>query len=119
MVTNGDAKKIVGTFDGVYFADPAYDSVSKELKEFFDSYNTKYGHAPQIPFHSASTYDSLNMLVMAIHKVGDDSVKVHDWILANIKNYKGLMGTYSLDSKGNSDLGFKIKRIEGDNNIEI
>lgn len=119
MVTNGDAKKIVGNFDGVYFADPAYNADNSELKAFFDSYNKKYGHMPQIPFHSASTYDSLQILVKAIKAAGDDSQKVHDYILGTTKNYKGFMGTYSLDDKGNSNLGFVIKRIDGDKNIAI
>lgn len=119
MVTNNDAKKIVGSFDGVYFADPAYNADNSDLKTFFDLYDKKYGHMPQIPFHSASTYDSLQILVKAIKAVGDNSQKVHDYILATTKNYKGIMGTYSLDDEGNSDLGFIIKRIEGDKNIAI
>ncbi|MES2213379.1 MAG: ABC transporter substrate-binding protein [Patescibacteria group bacterium] len=119
LVTNGDAKKIVGTFDGVYFADPAYNADNSNLQNFFAEYTQKYGHAPAIPFHTASTYDSLELLVKAISAVGDNSQKVHDWLLVNVKNYQGFMGTYSLDANGNSDLGFTIKKVVGDKNIPI
>ncbi len=112
FVSNSDAKKIVGDFEGIYFADPAYDDNSSSLKTFFAKFKTKYGHDPMIPFHTAATYDSIHMLVDAMVKAGDNSEKVHDWLLGNIKNYNGFMGTYSLDEKGNSDLGFVIKVIK-------
>jgi len=119
LITNSEAKKIVGTFDGVYFADPAYDANNPDLVTFFAAYNQKYGHLPQIPFHSASTYDSLQMIVNAIGSVGDNNQKVHDWLLTNVKNYHGFMGTYSLDENGNSNLGFVIKQVRGEKNIPI
>ncbi|MES2215988.1 MAG: ABC transporter substrate-binding protein [Patescibacteria group bacterium] len=111
FVTNNDAKKIIGSFDGIYFTDPASAVDSVESKTFFDRYQKEYGSPSLIPFHSASTYDSVMMLTEALKAVGDDSVKVHDWLLKNVKNWKGLMGTYSLDEKGNSDLGFIVKVI--------
>lgn len=114
LVSNSDAKKIVGSFEGVYFADPAYDSNNSELKKFFNEFKNRFGHEPIVPFHTASTYDSLNILVNAIENVGDDSGKVRYWISKNVKNYSGFMGDYSLDENGNSDLGFVIKKITKD-----
>lgn len=111
FVSNTSAKDIVGSFDGVYFADPAYAPEGVETKEVFARYEARYGKAPFIPFHAASTYDSVMMLADALKDVGDDSVKVHDWLLVNVKNRSGLMGTYSLDANGNSDLGFVIKQM--------
>ena len=35
--------------------------------------------------------------------------------LTYVKNYKGLMGTYSFDTEGNADLGFKLAQITKDN----
>jgi branched-chain amino acid transport system substrate-binding protein len=119
FVSNSDAKKIVGNFDGIYFADPDYDTNDASLKSFFTKFEQKYGHAPIIPFHTAATYDAIHMIVNAIEKSGDDSSKVHDWLLKNIKNYKGFMGTYSLDEKGNSDLGFVIKIIKNGEPVNI
>lgn len=119
FVLNPDALKIVGTFGGIYFADPDYDAEDPDLKAFFALYEAKYGHAPSIPFHTAATYDAIHMIVEGIKNVGDDSEKVHDWLLENVKNYKGFMGTYSLDEKGNSDLGFVIKVIKNGEAVEV
>ncbi|MES2471179.1 MAG: ABC transporter substrate-binding protein [Patescibacteria group bacterium] len=112
FATNDNAKQIVGTFDGIYFTDPSYDSESAATKAFFDSYQKTYGTTPAIPFHAAATYDGIMMFAEALKAVGDDSEKVKNWLLANIKNYQGLMGTYSLDEKGNSDIGFTLKVIK-------
>ena len=119
LITNTDAKKIAGSFNGIYFTDPAYDPNNQALKNFFTEYNNKYGHTPAIPFHAAATYDSIQLLVKAISEVGDNSIKVHDWLLTNVKNYNGFMGTYSLDDKGNSDLGFTLKQVVNDKFIEV
>lgn len=114
FIANSNAKEIVGSFDGVYYVDPAYAPESETTKAVFAAYEAKYGTQPFIPFHTASTYDSVMILAQAISEVGDDSEKVHDWLLTNVQSYSGLMGTYSLDEHGNSDLGFVVKRAVGD-----
>jgi branched-chain amino acid transport system substrate-binding protein len=119
FVLNPDAKKIVGNFEGIYFADPNYDSDGSDLKSFFTKFETKYNIKPSVPFHTASTYDSIKILVSGIENVGDDSVKVKNWILQNIKGYNGFMGKYSLDEKGNSDLGFTIKVVKNGEYVKI
>ncbi len=111
FVANTSAKEIVGSFEGIYFADPAYGADAGETKAFFERYEIAYGSQPFIPFHSASTYDSVMMVADALKAVGDDSIKVHDWLLGEVQNRKGLMGTFSIDQQGNSDLGFVIKVI--------
>lgn len=119
FVTNTAAQKIVGSFDGIYFADPAYDASSTDLQAFFAAYQAKYGYAPTIPFQTAATYDAIHMIASAIQAVGDNSVAVHDWLLANIKNYHGFMGTYSLDSSGNSNIGFVIKLMKNGQAVPV
>ena len=111
LAANEDAKKIAGSLDGIYFADPAYDAKNPELKTFFAEYEQRFGRSPLIPFHAASTYDNIQMIAAAIKEVGDDSEKVHDWLITKVKNWRGFMGVYSLDEKGNSDLGFVIKIV--------
>jgi len=117
FVVNENAKKIVGSFEGVYFADPAYDTA--KTKSFLDLYQKTYNKPSLIPFHAAATYDDVMLLAKAMKAVGDDSQKVHDWLLGNVKNYRGLMGTYSLDKNGNSDLGFVIKVVKNGEFIPI
>ena len=112
FVANTAAKEIVGSFEGVYFTDPAFGADERITKEVFARYKAKYGTAPFIGFHAASTYDSVMMLADALRAVGDDSDRVHDYLLT-IKNRAGLMGTYSLDAQGNSDLGFVFKQVKG------
>lgn len=119
FVANENAKKIVGTFEGIYFADPAYDINDPKTKAFFDLYKETYGQPSAIPFHAASTYDNIQMLGAALKAVGDDSEEVHDWLLENVKNWDGLMGTYSLDEHGNSDLGFVMRQIKNGQPIEV
>lgn len=114
FITNTAARDIIGSFDGVYYADPSYGADSTAYTDVATAFNAKYGSAPLIPFHTASTYDSVQLIAQAISEVGDDSTKVHDWLLTNVKNRTGLMGTYSLDAEGNSDLGFVVKRVVGE-----
>ena len=49
----------------------------------------------------------------------DDSKLVRQWLLENIQEWNGLMGTYSLDENGNSDLGFIVKKIQDGEFVEI
>ncbi|HLD09371.1 MAG TPA: ABC transporter substrate-binding protein [Methylophilaceae bacterium] len=111
FIANADAQEIVGSFEGIYFADPAYDADKQALQQFFARYEEEYGKSPFIPFHSAATYDAVQMLAAAVAGVGEDGEAVHDWLLTNVKDWEGFMGTYSLDERGNSDIGFDIKRV--------
>jgi branched-chain amino acid transport system substrate-binding protein len=117
LATNGAVKEILGTLDGIYFADPAYDA--SNAKNFFAEYKQAYGIESPIPFHTASTYDGVMMLASALRAVGDDSVKVQQYLSTQIKNYHGLMGTYSLDAQGNSDLGFTVRIIKNDKPTDL
>jgi len=74
---------------------------------------------PLIPFHAAASYDVVMMYAEAIKNVGDNPEKVKDWLLKNVKNRHGLMGTFSFDEKGNSDLGFTIKVIRNGKPLPI
>lgn len=109
LISNPDVKKILSNLNGIYYADPSFGPTDHNA--FTKEYELKYKTLPPIPFHSFATYDSLMILKKAIEKVGDNPEKVATFITQNTKNYKGLMGTYSLDEKGNSDLGFEIKHV--------
>ncbi len=119
LALNGDAKKIVGSFEGLYFADPAYDGESAAWKDFLAAYKAKYERDPLIAFHAAATHDAIMMMVVGLRAEGDDSAKVKDWLLENIKKWTGLMGTFSLDANGNSDLGFVMKQIRNDAPVPV
>ncbi len=112
-VVNDNAKQIAGdAMNGVYFYDPAYDPEDQKLVAFIEKYKKKYGKEPVIPFHSAATYDTVRIIVDAVRAVGNDGEKVHDWMLANVKNYDGFMGKFSFDEKGNVQTGFRLKIVQ-------
>lgn len=119
FVLNEDAKKIVGSFEGTYFAAPAYNEGDARTDNFLARYEEKFGTKPLVPFLATGTYDSVMMTAEAIRAVGDDTAKVQQWLLTNIKNYDGLSGVFSFDAEGNSDRGFSIKQIVGDATIDV
>ncbi len=71
FVLNTSAKDIVGSFEGIYFADPAYDADATTTKVFFAKYQETYGTPPFIAFHAASTYDSVMLIAGALKAVGE------------------------------------------------
>jgi branched-chain amino acid transport system substrate-binding protein len=105
---NPEARKVAGdAIKGVGYMDPSYDRENPRLKEFFKLYKEDHGHDPAIPFHSAGVIDSLDLLQAFLDKnPAYDKQKFIDFLLSSVKNYHGLMGTYSFDAEGNSDLGF-------------
>ncbi len=119
LATNSGVKEILGSLDGIYFADPYYELGNSATKAFFERYQDVYGKSSAIPFHAASTYDGIMLFADALRAEGDDSEKVQQWLITQVKNYRGLMGTYSLDSSGNSDLGFTVRVIKNDQPVEV
>ncbi len=112
-VANENAKQIAGdSMNGVYFYDPDYNSEKPEFTTFLTKYNEHFGKDPAVPFHTAATYDTVRVLTDAIRAVGNDGEKVHDWMLANVKNYDGFMGNFSFDEKGNVQTGFRLKVVQ-------
>lgn len=119
-VTNPDAQKIAGdSMDRVYFYDPSYDSENPELKRFLERYKEKYGHEPAVPFHTAATYDSMKMAIDAMMSAGNDGTAMHDWMLKNSRGRTGFMGDLTLDARGNTNIGFTLKRVEGDKYVTV
>jgi branched-chain amino acid transport system substrate-binding protein len=119
LATNGTVKTILGSLDGIYFADPSYATANPKTTAFFGQYKEAYKTDSAIPFHAASTYDGVMMLAQALKAVGDDSVKVQQYLSTQIKDYHGLMGVYSLDAAGNSDLGFTVRVIKNGKPTDI
>lgn len=111
---NADARAIAGdSIYGVYYMAPEYDRENPELKKFFEFYRQDNGTDPAIPFHTAGTVDTLNLVQLYLDQHRSfDREDFQRWLSSSVKNYHGLMGTYSFDAEGNADLGFKIARIQ-------
>lgn len=79
--------------------------------------NKRYGEAYKREYNeeydalSAWTYDGLHILVNAIKKVGEDRTKLRDAILA-VKDYQGVLGTYSFTSNGDGLSEVSVVQIE-------
>lgn len=110
---NPEAHTIAGELiEGVYYMAPRYDRHNPRLKEFFSRYRQDHGRFPPIAFHTAGTVDSLDLLQKFLDKTGAYSGEgFHDFLLNEVKDYQGLMGTYSFDPEGNARLGFELARI--------
>lgn len=113
---NPDAHRIAGELiNGVYYMSPDYDKQNPKLIKFFNHYRNEFNEDPPIAFHAAGIVDSLSLL--------EEYLKINDtyspsgfsqYLVESIKNYKGLLGIYSFDKKGNSDLGFSLAQIKYD-----
>jgi len=111
-VVNEDAKDVAGeALDGTYFYDPSYDE--EKFVTLEQAYKTRSAN-PAIPFHSAAAYDSARMIIEAINEVGNDGKLIRDWLINNIQGWEGYAGTLSLDERGNTDLGFTLKVVDGE-----
>lgn len=109
---NPDAAKAAGdNIYGVYYMSPEYDEGNPQLKKFIEQYKEMHGHYPNVMCNAMGTVDALDMLqnYLDTHKTFKP-IEFKEYLL-KLKNYHGLMGTYSFDKQGNSDLGFKLKQI--------
>ena len=115
--SNPDAFAAGGSaVNGVHFLAPVYDKTNERLKEFFLLYESEHGAPPMIPFHTAGTVDALDMLQNYLDQAPFyDRIGFQQYLSSKIVNYEGLMGTYSLDSRGNSNLGFRAEIIDNGN----
>ena len=97
---------------------PSYDRGSPALQRFFAEYRADHGADPAIAFHSAGTVDALDMLQAYLDRHGRyDQQGFHDYLLAEIRDYRGLMGRYSFDANGNADIGFEAAVIGEDSAV--
>jgi branched-chain amino acid transport system substrate-binding protein len=115
--SNPDARKVAGaSIYGVHFMAPAYNrSANSPYQKFLAEYLAVAKTEPAIPFHTAGTVDALNMLQDYLDTIKGQPFQregFQQYLLSQIKNYQGLMGTYSFDAEGNADLGFEEALIQ-------
>lgn len=96
--------------DNMYVYMPEFNGDAADVKQFLAAYQTKYGAESPIAFHTTGTYDAVKMGIEAVDHVGYDGAKIHNYLLANIKNWHGFNGTVSFDAQGNAGTGFLLKQ---------
>lgn len=83
---------------------------------FVTSYKAKYNEFPDMI--AASSYDSLMLIAEAIEEVGEDSVKVREFLL-QIEDYNGASGTLSFDENGDVMKPIYVKQIKNGEFVKI
>lgn len=98
---------------GIYFYDPEYNQDSKKVKEFLNLYNQQFGKNPALTFHAITTADTIKLVANTISVVGNNGEKIRTQLL-HIKNWTAMSGNLHFDEKGNVDLGYQLKIIDGE-----
>lgn len=111
---NPDARVLArGKFKGVYYLAPAYDRQNPRMTEFIERYKQDHKREPLITFQSAATVDALDLLQMFLDKnTTYNAEHFRRFLLNEVKHYKGMLGQFSLDEKGNADTGFVARQID-------
>ncbi|MFH1627277.1 MAG: ABC transporter substrate-binding protein [Pseudomonadota bacterium] len=107
MVKNPDA-------EGLFVTTPFLpDKAGPQAASFIEAYRKKYGKDPN--WFAANAYDAVGMAAEAIKTVGEDRVKVRDY-LASInskeKAYKGVAGDTYFDENGDCLKDAFVKQIQ-------
>ncbi len=93
--------------EGSLGAEVPYDKANPYLATFATKYK-ELSKGEDMPYLSymAPTYDALFIVKEAIEKVGEDPVKIKDY-LYTVKGRKGLAGTLSFDANGDPDKSYR------------
>jgi branched-chain amino acid transport system substrate-binding protein len=84
----------------IFFSDPFVpDNTIKE--NLYTKFESVMGRKPNFDFAVSISYDSVYILKRAIEQVGTDTSKIKDY-LHNLKDFKGVMGTYGFNDKGDA-----------------
>lgn len=90
-----------------------------KAKSLVESYKTTYGKDISFPFYVAAAYDDLHLIANAITNVGDDPIKVKDF-LYGLKDYDGTIGKISFDKNGDmTGVGFIFQKLENGKFVNI
>lgn len=100
-------KKHAGYLEGSIGAEVPYDKAHPDLPKLQAAYKAM-ANGEELPYLSymTPTYDSLWIIKEAIEKVGEDAVKIKDY-LYTVKGRKGLAGTLSFDENGDPSKDYR------------
>lgn len=110
---DADSIKNLGSLqEGVAFIDvPTIKTAPPDYAEFFEEFTKMYPDGPAIDILLRSSYDAIMTIVKSIEGVGDDALKVRDYMSQN--SFQGALGKIKFDKNGDvRDLDFVIARIQ-------
>jgi ABC-type branched-subunit amino acid transport system substrate-binding protein len=71
-----------------------------------------YGSPPQLEAFSASAYDGLQMIVLAMRAGNMEAETIASYFNTNLGSYKGVLGELQFDEKGDILLDLRLRMIE-------
>jgi branched-chain amino acid transport system substrate-binding protein len=83
--------------EGIFAIADAVPDGTKQYTDYGKAYRQEYNEP--MDAWAAWNYDALMILAKAIKEVGPDRAKIREAIL-NMKNYEGVLGTYSFNANG-------------------
>lgn len=116
-VDTPECEKIAGVArNGVIFTTPAFnkDDTRVEMKQFVEGFKEKFNDEPETV--AGHAYDALNILALAMKRVGFDHKKIKDE-LYKTKDFPGVTGITSFDDEGDVIKGIYIKQFKGNSPI--
>jgi branched-chain amino acid transport system substrate-binding protein len=102
--------------NGVIYTSTLLDDSSTDVQEYISSYKNKYGQNPEI--YSATAYDGIKIIALAIEKAGLDSSKIKEF-LYSLKNYPGISGLTTFDRDGAVEKAVLFKTIKNGEFVNI
>lgn len=96
-----------------------YSNTSADFQKFLTDYKQMFKKDIQEEIYGAMSYDTYNLIVEAkktCENKGSDCMKDY---LYNIKDYRGLSGKITIDSNGDTQREFSLKKIIGGKVVEI
>jgi branched-chain amino acid transport system substrate-binding protein len=83
---------------------------SPEAEAYAKKYKEKYNIEPDL--YSSWSYDSVNILALAMKNANSTKPEDIKKAIHNIKGYKGVEGTYTFDKNGDGLHGYNIVKNE-------
>ncbi len=91
--------------EGMIAADVTVRDTDPAVLALRAEYKAKYGMEPNFELFIDAVYDAFDLVKKSIETVGYDTAKMKDY-LYGLKDYKGLMGSYTFDKNGDPMIDF-------------
>lgn len=98
--------------EGSVGGEGTYDKTHPELPKLLQEYKTLTNEDLPYVYLMAPAYDAVYIIKEALEKVGEDPVKVKDY-LYTVKGRKGLAGELTFDANGDSNYMYVVRTMKG------
>ena len=116
---NPELLKIAGNAaEGLIYSGMAFDpnDVNRNSQKFAKRYSDRYGSQPNA--WAANAYDAAMIVARALDSGASDGKSIRDYLYA-VKEYQGVSGTISFDSRGEAIKSVAIKTVKNGNFVTV